>query len=160
LAELVRREVRVDVRVCAADALRRIGGTDAMRALRPALDDERYAVKVAAIKAVKALADRDYAPKLAQLARADPEPLIRAQAAEALGPMKDDTWVPLLESLVHHDRLTVALSASSGLIDIGSPAALKALTELTRSGPPAMRWSYRLKLWQLRRRRVALAEAT
>ena len=104
LAELVRPTVRVDVRLCAAEALARIGGPDAARALGPALGDERWGVRAAAIEAVASAGDGEFAPKLAELAESDPQWLIRLRAVEALGATWDDRWIPLLEGIARHDR--------------------------------------------------------
>lgn len=135
LAEFVRPDVRVDVRLCAAEALKRIGGAEATRALAPALDDERYGVRVAAIEAVDAAEDREFAPRLAELSKGDPEWLIRARAVEALGAMKDDRWIPLLEEVAKQDRLPVSLDAAFALYRIDSPNSAAALEDLRATAP-------------------------
>ena len=161
LAEFVRPEVRVDVRLGAAEALKRIGGADATRALAPALRDERYGVRAAAVEAVEAAEGREFAPELAQLSESDPQWLIRAQAAEALGAMKDDRWVPLLQRIAKEDRFLVSLGATSALYRIHSPNSDSALRELRTTAPSRLRRldarfvaaKTRLWAWRERRRR-------
>lgn len=159
LAEFVRPEARVDVRLCAAEALKRIGGADATRALAPALGDERYGVRAAAVEAVEVAEDREFAPELAQLSESDPQWLIRAQAAEALGAMKDDRWIPLLLKVAKDDRFLVSLAATSALYDIHSPSSDAALKELRTTAPSRLRRldarfvAAKTRLWARRERR-------
>jgi HEAT repeat protein len=135
LAELVRPNVRVDVRVCAAEALKRIGGPDAARALAPALGDEQYGVRAAAIEAIDSAGDGELTPKLAELAESDPQWLIRARAVEALGATRDDGWIPLLEGIARHDRFLVSMAATDALYRANTAMSIAALKALGRSAP-------------------------
>lgn len=129
LSELIRPGVRVDVRDCAADALRRIGGDEAAAVLRPALDDDRYWIRASAVKTVPA-ADPEVAAKLAQIAKDDQEQVIRAYAIDALAETRDDTWIPLMTSAGRSDRLVVAFSSANALDTINTPAARQALNDI------------------------------
>lgn len=151
LASVLDASTRVDVRVCASDALRQIGGTEAARALRPALGDERYAVKRAAIE-VEPRPDQEIWPKLRELATSDPEPLIRSAAVEALGRTHDDTWVPLLLSVAETDRWWVAVSALDALAELGTEESYEALRKLRSRGTrTALRLNLPIKMLGARR---------
>jgi HEAT repeat protein len=139
LAALLNPDVREDVRVCAADALRNIGGPSAVEALIPALDDSHWAVRRAAIAALEADPHSEAWPRIAELATGDPQQLIRMNAAGALGESKDDAWIPLLRSAIQNDSVVVAIGAAGSLRQIESPAALDALKDARRRAPGLLR---------------------
>ena len=142
LAELLSLDEQLSVRVCAADALNRIGGPVAAKALIPALDYENWAVLHAALKTFEATPLPEAWPSIAALADGKAHSMVRMtgkarsmtrmNAAGALGQAKDDKWIPVLESAIRDKSLLVTLGAAVGLRDTESPAALVALTKAGR----------------------------
>jgi HEAT repeat protein len=163
LGKLVSPVEQVSTRMLAADALYRIGGQAAAAALVPALSDEDWSVQRSAIKTLQANPRPEAWPTIAAILASDAHPIVRTNAAEALGHTNDDTWAPLLASTVRDDGLFVALGAANGLLDSKSPAALDALTDVAGSvhGPVRrlmVRWlGFRLR--RALRRRSARANS-
>lgn len=127
LAGLLSSDEELWVRVCAADALSRIGGPRAAEAIVPALNDQNWSVQRAALKTLEATPRPEAWQRIAALATGESHPMVRMNAAGALGQARDDRWIPVLESAVRDKSLMVALGAATGLIEIESPAALVAL---------------------------------
>jgi HEAT repeat protein len=156
LATLLGLDEPLSVRVSAAGALQRIGGPSAADALVPALNDESWEVQKAAIRILETTPRSAAYPTLAALVTGESHPLVRGDAAGALGRAKEDTWIPLLESAASDQSLLVALGAADGLLQTESPAALEALRNITRHGRGLlrrllMRWTARKLRRKLRR---------
>lgn len=132
LAPLVDRNERWDVRISSAIALSRIGGPEAEAALRPAMYDEKYAVKRAAIEGAS-LEDPQVLATLAELAKSDNEPFIRQAALEALGRTKSEDWIPLFSAAAAADETAPALQGLGGLAGLQTSAADTALRQLRRT---------------------------
>jgi HEAT repeat protein len=79
---------RLTVRSGAAFALGFLGDRSAVPALLRALKDDRSLVRLAAIGALGLLGDPYSVPALRQLASKDPDPQVRARAAETLNRLK------------------------------------------------------------------------
>jgi hypothetical protein len=132
LAPLVKDHDHVDIRVSAIIALSRIGGFEASIALHPALDDELYAAKRAAVEGVST-DDPDVRADLIALAKHDPQPMIRATALEALGRTKEDHWIPLFSEAATTDTQIPALAALTALATLRTPASDGAIRGLRRT---------------------------
>jgi HEAT repeat protein len=139
LAALLAGDVRVEQRVCAARALQRIGGRDAVQALRPALEDKLYGVRVAAVEATGAWPDPASAPKLEDLLANDPSVGIRMRAAEALGRVNGDAAIAALQAAIEHGGWQVSTAAVDALRSLGSPAAAKTFEALSHTAPGRLR---------------------
>jgi HEAT repeat protein len=139
IAPLLSSMQPVQLRMCAAKALERIGGEQAATALVPALEDEQWFVKNCALKGLEANPIPDVLPVLAALATSEAisgggkaRALLRMNALGALGRGKQDQWIPVLETGSRDKSFLVYLGASSGLMDTESLAALDALRRLAR----------------------------
>jgi HEAT repeat protein len=129
LAQLLHPTESVFVRVNAAVSLSRIGGPDAALALRPALDDERFGVRRAAIDGVS-LDDPESLAAMAALAKTDRQRLIRGAAIDALSLTGQDDCVPLFQAkAADHDRIP-AIAAIGALIRLNTTASHEALRHL------------------------------
>ena len=139
LAKQLDPNVPVAIRVCASNALREIGGSDAVDALRTALGDERYGIKLRAIAAVADHPRAGDVPKLVELVAGDRAWRVRCEAAEALGKHHDDAAIAVLRTAAERDRFLVALSATYALRLLGTPAGDQELRDLTKSAPTLIR---------------------
>lgn len=84
-----------EVRAAAVFALAKIGTGRAPEAVRAALSDRYFLVRVAAARMVGLARDREAVPRLMQMVERD-EPPVRRQAATALGQIGDPRAVPAL----------------------------------------------------------------
>lgn len=102
----------------AVNALGRIGGESALRALSEALlSDEDMGVRMRAAMALRRIGDRDAVPALIK-ALADEDEYVRVSAAAALGEIGDQTASPALE---------VALGDVSDIVRQAATRALKSI---------------------------------
>lgn len=159
LAALVRPHESLSVRVCAADALRRIGGPAASEAVMPGLDDNYWSVQYAAVKTLDADPLPEAWPMLAALATGGAHPMVRSVAAEALARAKSDVWIPTLEATGQDPSIQGWLGGANALVRTETPAALDALRKLKRGARPIRRLAFGwagLKLRRKLRRRGTL----
>jgi putative membrane-bound dehydrogenase-like protein len=107
LAEIRQSSSKYEARAAAVFALFRIGSPAALQAVRAALDDSDFRVRVAAARCAGMAADRDAVDRLSAIVRKD-EPAARRQAAAALGQVGDARAVSaLIEAAANpDDRMT------------------------------------------------------
>lgn len=112
-----------EIRVCAAEALGVLGNTPQHReetahVLLGALSDPADEVRRAAVEALAAWRSRPARDRLVEILRTDPNDLVRASAAEALGDVGDAAILPaLLAALADDSSLVRQYSvASVGLL--------------------------------------------
>ncbi len=128
-----------DIKGHAAWALAFIG-SEASDYLYRALDDASLDVRCAVIGALGHVAQEQPDAQACQLlvaALSDPEPLIRTEAAAALGQVHYPAAVPPLLGAIHDPALDVRKAAINALGKMGDPAALAPLQALLNATPEA-----------------------
>lgn len=142
------------LRMCATEALGRIGGDDALNALVRALGDEAVFVRNTAVKAFAASPKENVLPALAALATSDAHRMVRCNALEALGNGRDDRWMSVLEAGARDRNFLVRVGAQNGLFSMKTDAGLDAVLNITRerTGPLGTALM-RASIWQRRLRR-------
>jgi HEAT repeat protein len=107
-------------------------------------EDEEYAAtfhtRIAELKAVGANAaklspaDRErFAQQVLDLASNDPNPLIRAAAAQTLGKLSTPSILPGLQMAARDAEKQVRIAACEAWGDVGGPQAMETLTDLVRN---------------------------
>ncbi|MFQ5929433.1 MAG: HEAT repeat domain-containing protein, partial [Acidobacteriota bacterium] len=121
LTGVLRSSRSPEVRCAAVFALFRMGTPDARQAVRAALRDPAFQVRVAAARVVGMAKDRAAFDRLVEMLR-DDEPAVRRQVATALGQIQDKRATrPLLSaSAEHYDRF-VEHSIIYALISLEDP---------------------------------------
>ena len=110
-----------EVRASAVFALGRIGKGKAGEAVRAALSDSQFVVRIAAAHMVGLAKDRDAVPRLMQMVQKD-EPPARRQAATALGQIGDAQAVPaLLAASANPEDRFVEHAIIYSLLTLGTP---------------------------------------
>jgi hypothetical protein len=89
LTTLIDPKIDPYIRQAAADALRRIGGPDAVQVLGPLLNDELYFVRRAALNLVATERAHEFASILEEMATSDPYAVLRMTASKAVAQMRD-----------------------------------------------------------------------
>ncbi len=127
------------VRVEAARALAKVGGTDAVAALLVALEgDEESIVRREAAAALRQLWVKGLGvTKAFRLALADPSWEVRAEAARALGRIDDEASVEPLLAALQDSSYTVSTFAEHAVANLGKLALPQLLD--TAAGPPSPR---------------------
>lgn len=128
LAGVLKDAQSPETRCAAAFGLHRISSTQAQQAVRTALKDPDFQVRVAAARAVGLARDREAVERLMEMVQAD-EPPVRRQAATALGQIGDGRSAEALLAAAANpvDRF-VEHAIIRSLIGFNEPAAvLKAL---------------------------------
>src|SRR5579864_8477178 len=117
-----------EVRSSAVWGLYRIGTPDAQKAVRAALQDANFRVRVAAAPAVGMNKDREAVDRLMEMVKQD-QPAARRQAATALGQIGDTRAVPaLIAAAARADERFIEHSVIFALIELKMPApAIEAL---------------------------------
>ena len=122
------RETAAEARVRAAAVfgLLRIGGKRSLAAVREALDDGHFLVRIAAARAAGLERDRESAGRLVAML-ADEHPAVRRQAATALGRIGDAGAAPaLLEAAAAREDRFVEHAITYSLIQLGDGASARA----------------------------------
>jgi putative heme-binding domain-containing protein len=124
LAHAREQAVSYEARCAAVWALFRIGTTQAEKAVREALDDGNFRVRVAAARAAGMARDYEAVDRLMHMVRED-QPAARRQAATALGQIGDTRAVPELISAAARatDRFNEH-SVTYALIELKTPGPL------------------------------------
>jgi len=127
MAELeqgIRNDDDADVRNAAMEVYRALGprGFSSLEAL---LKDSNHEVRLFAVNILCSIADRGTFPLLAE-AILDADVNVRVASAEALGKIRDERAVPVLENVLD-DEPWVAMAAIDALGQIGGEAALRVL---------------------------------
>ena len=124
LAHARERAASYEARCAAVWALFRIGTAQAEKAVREALEDHDFHVRVAAARAAGMARDRDAVDRLMHMTNED-QPAARRQAATALGQIGDTRAVPALVSAAARatDRFNEH-SVTYALIELKTPAPL------------------------------------
>lgn len=125
------------VRVCSADTLRELGDTAAADVAAWLLDDAKFArmtklteVTASLLRVLRRLGKGVHGPLIRSYCHAQ-DPVIRLQAARALGQLGSPKDEVLLGALVYSDNSRwVALSAARSLIELGSTTPLRKLQTL------------------------------
>jgi HEAT repeat protein len=120
------------VRYSAAHALATSGKhdvTSAAQALMAALSDRADIVRSEAATSLGILVYAPAANHLRERLRVDPEPLVRASAAEALGDIRDTMSVSELLSALQDEDEAVRAYAANSLGLVGAPELLRELRE-------------------------------
>ena len=114
-------------RAAAAEALGRLGGTQAAAALRPLVNDPHGVVRVAAAGALYRIGDSSGATILQQLAASD-QASMRRTAAQLMASQPDESWKALVRSLAADPDTTIQLDAARMLAP-HDPEAARAVFE-------------------------------
>ncbi len=113
-------------RVAAVFGLLRIGGKRSLAAVREALEDGHFLVRIAAARAAGLERDRPSAGRLVAML-ADEHPAVRRQAATALGRVGDAGAAPaLLEAAAAREDRFVEHAITYSLIQLGDAASARA----------------------------------
>ena len=143
LVKVRETHAEADVRAAAVFALARIGRTEAVR---KALDDSGFVVRVAAARMAGMARDREAVPRLMQMAVKD-HAAARRQAATALGQIGDARAVPaLLTAASNPDDRMVEHAVIYSLITLGAPAPV---TSALANGNPKVRKAALIALDQM-----------
>jgi putative membrane-bound dehydrogenase-like protein len=159
LVNLRKSHTSAEARALAVFALGRIGAGSTKAAVRAALDDSDFLVRVAAARMAGLTRDQNALDRLMQMAQRD-HPAARRQAATALGQIADARAVPaLIAAAANPDDRFVEHSIVHSLITLRDGAAL---TEALRHGSPAVRKAALIAMDQmdgspLRRDQIAAA---
>jgi HEAT repeat protein len=98
--------------------------------------------RLAALHALGLLVKNDRARRLAESKLADPQPAVRAAAAEALGQIGLPASVQALKAMVKDKESEVVFSATSALYHLGDPSAFQVyyavLTGQRKTGEPLL----------------------
>ena len=114
-----------DIRAAAVFALFRIDSPESRAAVRAALADTDFRVRLAAARCAGMSRDADAIPRLMEIARGD-HPATRRQAIAALGQIGDARGMPaLLAAAANPDDRFVEHSTIFSLITLNQPAALR-----------------------------------
>jgi putative membrane-bound dehydrogenase-like protein len=114
-----------EARSAAVFALYRIGDSQAREAVRAALSDSDYRVRLSAARCAGMSQDKDALPRLMEMARGD-EPAARRQAIAALGQIGDARAVPaLIDAAANPEDRFVEHSTIFSLIMLNQPAAVE-----------------------------------
>ncbi len=135
-----------DARSNAVCALYRIGTADAQQAVRAALNDANYRVRIAAATAVGMARDRQAVDRLMAMVKQD-QPPVRRQAATSLGQIGDARAIPaLLSAAARADDRFLEHSIIYALIELNQPGAV---TEALHSPTPRIRKAALISLDQM-----------
>jgi beta-lactamase regulating signal transducer with metallopeptidase domain len=122
-----------DLRKHAADALARLGDSDAVPALIEALDDKNPKVREHAASALGNLGDRRALRPLSRVLLDDANAKVREHAADALGALGGGEAIEALAKSLHTDSdARVREHAAYALGMIGDPRAIGALSKALR----------------------------
>jgi putative membrane-bound dehydrogenase-like protein len=114
-----------EARSAAVFALYRIGGPQANEAVRAALSDADFRVRLSAARCAGMSGDKDALPRLMEMARAD-HPASRRQAIAALGQIGDERATPaLIDAAANPDDRFVEHSTIFSLITLNKPTAVE-----------------------------------
>jgi len=135
-----------EVRSAAVWGLYRIGTTDARKAVRAALGDTSFRVRVAAATAVGMAKDREAVDRLMEMVKQD-QPAARRQAATALGQIGDTRAVSaLIAAAARADDRFLDHSVIYALIELKTPAPE---IEALKSSSPRIRKAALIALDQM-----------
>ncbi|HUQ94224.1 MAG TPA: PVC-type heme-binding CxxCH protein [Bryobacteraceae bacterium] len=125
LAAVRKSAISYEARAAAVFALYRIGTAEALAAVRAALTDADFRVRLAASRCAGMAADRDAVDRLTAMARRE-HPAARRQAIAALGQIDDPRAVPaLLAASANPGDRFVEHSTIYSLIGLKQPAPLQ-----------------------------------
>ncbi len=125
LASFRQSSSKPDARAAAVFALYRIGGPQANEAVRAALKDDDFQVRLSAGRCAGMSRDKDALPRLMEMARTD-HPASRRQAIAALGQIGDERAIPaLLDAAANPEDRYVEHSTIYSLITLNKPAAVE-----------------------------------
>ena len=121
------------------DTLAKFATAGAYELLADLLRHPAAAVRAAVVGAIRRAQRRDIAPRLVELARQDPDAIVRASAFDALGDLEAKAAAPAaLEGLADPDP-GVRASAIDLLAKAGNPETIGRLRDCTSDPEPAVR---------------------
>lgn len=150
LARILRRPDSPPLlRLCAADALRNIGGPQAATDLVSVLEDPDYNVRERAIRAIGESGATELSQHLVSVLESEAHWMLKGWAADGLGELGLVESVPALVEVVYRERFLVAGEAIHSLRMMDNQVARDQLKRLRKDAPTRpRRW---LARWQLRR---------
>jgi HEAT repeat protein len=132
------KDERMEVKGAALNALRNVGGTQTVDAIKPLLADRTLYVRVQAAGALLRKGDDSGLPIL-QALLADPSPASRVMAAEALSTRPDAAWLTAVKALATTGDAETRATAAGLLAPHDPELAGRVLESLSTDPNPAIR---------------------
>ena len=127
-----------DDRAAAADALGKLGATDAIESIKPLLNQPNFVVRMSAAAALYRLGDNTGASFLEQLLASE-HPAVRLGAAEAMSARPGGSWLEVAKALTSSTDQAVQLGAARLVAPYDRELAESVLRRLGQSDNPAIR---------------------
>lgn len=135
------RHPDMSIRWAAINALTWLNNPATISAFLIALKDEQSDIRLAGVRGINELGDRNAAGKLLDLIIHDPIPIVRESAAHAMGNLKHPAAVQTLLKALEDSEGFVRRAAVVALGEIKDKATLPAIAEMVNDPEAQIRWT-------------------